>query len=99
MLELMMKQPEGFENTWDSYFEGDTWKHKKSSTCFTKSTNWSGDIEYYYINLCSITNEEGEYLQQGVSFIEAYKKSVKESANKKHRHEVDLKIREVLEGL
>ena len=91
-----MKHPEEFENTWDSYFRGETWKHIKSSVCFTKTTSWSGEDEYYCINLCSITKEEGEYLQQGVSFIEAYKKSVKESANRKHRHEVDRKIRKVL---
>ena len=101
MLELMMKDPDGFTETWDSYLEGSTWKHMESSVCFTKRENYSYKKEayesFYYINLCLITEQEGEYLQQGVKYIESYRKREREKASKEYRHEVDRKIRKVLE--
>ncbi len=101
MLELMMKDPDGFTETWDSYLEGSTWKHRESSICFTKRENYSYKKEayesFYYINLCLITEQEGEYLQQGVKYIESRRKREREKASKEYRHQVDRKIRKILE--
>lgn len=101
MLELMMKDPDGFTETWDSYLEGSTWKHTESSICFTKRESYSYKKEayesFYYINLCLITEQEGEYLQQGVKYIESRREREREKASKEYRHEVDRKIRKILE--
>lgn len=101
MLELMMKDPDGFIETWDRYLRGATWKHMESSVCFTKRENYSYKKKayerFYYINLCLITEQEGEYLQQGVKYIESLRKREREKASKEYRHEVDRRIRKILE--
>ena len=96
MLELMLKCPEEFEPIWDKYYDGECWKHTPSSTCFTINTSWKGNA-FYYINTCSVTQVEGEYLLQGVEFLQDTRKLKQEQANKERRHKVDREIRKVLE--
>lgn len=97
MLELMMKDPDGFSNMCTTILGRDIWEHDTSYTRLIIDSNIvDNDKKNYYINECLITKEEGEYLLQGVDYIEAYIETKRKVKNKKRRHEIDRKIRKVL---
>ncbi len=106
LLELMLKHPEGFKIEYaDSECTRVSVSDKKVYS-YGENIKLTAEIYYFvglhkeitcWINSNLITEEEGEYLQEGIDCVENYKKSLEESLIRKEKCEVDRKIREVLE--
>lgn len=98
MLELMLKDPEGFSGEYEDLPSSYTWVHDYSSVRFTEETRiMDASRRDYYVNDCRITEEEGLYLLQGVDYLNQKNREKREEADKKLRYETDRKIRKVLE--
>lgn len=107
MLELMLKDPEGFKVNSNYTLDFTSWSYKKGSINFSIRSSYCISIceggtmkklsKYYYINSASITESEGKYLEQGIHYIKQFIKRKKPLSNKERRHKTDRKIRKILE--